>query len=240
MAGLQLRDSQRQLEEERQGQNEARLEAVALPLQLSMDETSANLRRSIAALDGEANTKGRAFQKAAPPELSPAQKRRSLLRSPLAREVLILDSKGQLLSPQIDLDSLPAIERLLPRLQEAVKFRSESASAAPLSKGRWEVWFWQGGAQWLWVQQTPSGFIGIDLNRSAVLAQVLDSIPEDRPAPQSRSRSFETKPLYEEAPRPERFQLRNANDEILYQWGELVDSELKTDARLRLDRKSVV
>ena len=145
-----------------------------------------------------------------------------------------LDAKGRLLYPQFDrpldgksLEVTNRIEELIRNRPQRSPTSTDSSktkvSQRPAIQSFWQTWYRDQGLQLvLWIELGKEGTVGLILNRSAWLSELLALLPDTDPNVGVNSKQVLV---------PTRTLLVDASGEVLYQWAPLADSTQTASAR---------
>lgn len=90
----------------------------------------------------------------------------------------------------------------------------EDEAQAPTSRSGWYSWYWDNGSHFIyWYRLTRGEVIGFELDRTRLLADIITALPET---------VIVVQPAYSTSPTATirgRTRLRDANGEVLYDWG---------------------
>lgn len=118
---------------------------------------------------------------------SPDALRTLVQETPSMRGVFLLDRNGKLVFPQNDETASAEEKDFLPRITHMLNggerfVRNADNPRDAISHG-WHVWYAEEGATLLFWQRLADGeIVGVELSRSALLADIVGSITEDLPA----------------------------------------------------------
>ena len=136
--------------------------------------------------------------------------RRTTRKSRLIRQVFLIDAQGALAYPTSDMELSAREEDFLVRTKglglSAGLFRrpAERGTRGRASSG-WYTWFWEEGLNFIYWQTTGSGILGIEIERIALIADVVAVLPDSD--------------IFEPREPKGRIVLSDVKGNAIYQWG---------------------
>jgi len=147
-----------------------------------------------------------------------------------ATQLFEIDANKQWIYPDPASSSLSASEsQFLTSFGVYLPHPHAEDNPAQTADSGWISWFDGPGPQWAFWMRTPDDkIIGMQLDRVALMADLLAQLPDT----QSSANQFQTSPTSKRLSPDDGFFLLNAQGDVLYQWGKLTD---RTDTDLILD-----